>query len=140
MPNDPEKELQEFLASKPEWVQMALQSGNSQMTPQQRLWWMDESDELIEQYEQILRRIPRKWKQYRQRTVREFGTILGSILVSKGKPGRKKNVKLAERIWSLDAEGKSNREIQQMLNASGENLSLDAVESYLKNRRRRLTE
>jgi hypothetical protein len=56
--------------------------------------------------------------------------------IIKGKPGRKPNVKLAERIWALDAEGKTNREIQETLNTDGENLSLEAVESYLKKRRR----
>jgi hypothetical protein len=56
--------------------------------------------------------------------------------IKKGKPGRKPNVKLAERIWALDAEGKTNREIQETLNTGGENLSLEAVESYLKKRRR----
>jgi hypothetical protein len=56
--------------------------------------------------------------------------------INKGKPGRKQNVELAERIWALDAEGKTNREIQETLNTSGENRSLEAVESYLKKRRR----
>jgi len=56
--------------------------------------------------------------------------------IKKGKPGRKPNVELAERIWALNAEGKTNREIQETLNTSGENLSLEAVESYLKTRRR----
>ena len=56
--------------------------------------------------------------------------------IKKGKPGRKPNVELAERIWALDAEGKTNREIQETLNTSGENLSLEGVESYLKKRRR----
>jgi hypothetical protein len=54
----------------------------------------------------------------------------------KGKRGRKPKLELAERIWALKAEGKKNVEIQKILNASGESLSLEAVESYLKTRRR----
>jgi hypothetical protein len=56
--------------------------------------------------------------------------------IKKGKPGRKPNVELAERIWALDAEGKTNLEIREALNTSGEHRSLEAVESYLKKRRR----
>ncbi|HEY5055652.1 MAG TPA: hypothetical protein VII58_05795 [Acidobacteriaceae bacterium] len=56
--------------------------------------------------------------------------------IKKGKPGRKPNVVLAKRIWALKAEGRTNREIQETLNASGENRSLEAYEAYLKKRRR----
>jgi len=46
-------------------------------------------------------------------------------------------VELEQRIWKLDAEGKTNREIQQILSAEGVNRSLEAVEAYLKTRRRK---
>ena len=65
-----------------------------------------------------------------------YGRHTPGLEIKKGKPGRKLNVELAERIWALKAEGKTNREIQERLNASGKNLSLEAVESYLKKRRR----
>ena len=65
-----------------------------------------------------------------------YGRHTPGLEIKKGKPGRKLNVELAERIWALKAEGKTNRVIQETLNTSGENLSLDAVESYLKARRR----
>ena len=56
--------------------------------------------------------------------------------IEKGKPGRKPNVELAERIRALDAEGKTNREIKETLSDDSVNLSLDGVESYLKTRRK----
>ena len=56
--------------------------------------------------------------------------------IKKGKPGRRPNVDLAERIWALDAEGKTNREIRETLKANGLSTSLEAVEAYLKTRRR----
>jgi len=56
--------------------------------------------------------------------------------IKKGKPGRKPNLELAERIWALDDAGKTNREIQETLKADGLSTSLEAVEAYLKTRRR----
>lgn len=139
MPNDPEKELQEFLASKPEWVQTYFQEGISKLTLKEKSESIDKHEwlsGLTEQYEQILCRIPGRWKQYRAKIMREYGNTFGRLLLPKAVPGRKENIKLAERIWALDAAGKKNHEIQETLNANGENLSLEAVESYLKKRRR----
>lgn len=56
--------------------------------------------------------------------------------IKKERPGRKPNVELAERIWALDGAGKTNREIQETLKANGLCTSLEAVEAYLKTRRR----
>jgi len=58
------------------------------------------------------------------------------IEIEEGKPGRKPNVKLAERIWALDEAGKTNREIHETLKSKGLSISLEAVEAYLKTRRR----
>jgi len=56
--------------------------------------------------------------------------------IKKGKPGRKPNVELAERIWALRDEGKTSKKILNSLKADGVNLSLEGVEAYLKTRRR----
>jgi hypothetical protein len=80
--------------------------------------------------------VPRFVQQGYHEAVEAWYRHTPGLEIKKGKPGRKPNVKLAERIWALDAEGKKNREIQETLHTSGENLSLEAVESYLKKRRR----
>lgn len=54
----------------------------------------------------------------------------------RGKPGRKPNVELAERIWALHGEGKTSKKILDRLKADGVNLGLEGVEAYLKTRRR----
>jgi len=59
------------------------------------------------------------------------------LKVKKGKPGPKPNVELARRIWALDAEGKTNRQIHEIVNSEVWNISLEAVESYLKTRRKK---
>jgi hypothetical protein len=57
--------------------------------------------------------------------------------IKKGRPGRKPNVQLAERIQAWRAAGKTNKQIQDLLRAEGLSLSLEGVESYSKSRRRR---
>jgi predicted nucleotide-binding protein (sugar kinase/HSP70/actin superfamily) len=136
--HNPEKELEEFLASTPAWKQRCLLTGFGSLNHDEIREWsnnLDEDFRLTKEYERILQKIPAKWEVYRKRLQREAQPML-EYFVPKGKPGRKQNVVLAERIWALDAQGRSNREIQETLNAGGENLSLEAVESYLKKRRR----
>jgi hypothetical protein len=60
------------------------------------------------------------------------------IAVGKVKRGRPVRDELSEQILALDAEGKTNQEIHETLSASGEHLSLEGVEAYLKTRRRSL--
>lgn len=139
MTQSPEEELAEFLASKPKWVQTALQEGSSKLTVKEESEWLNNDElrkALTAQYVELVSRIPAEWKRYRKR-LREQLDFNSVFPLPKAKPGRKKNVKLAERIWALDAEGKSNRQIQEILNANGENLSLEGVQAYLKKRRRR---
>lgn len=59
------------------------------------------------------------------------------LKIRKGRPGRKPNVELAERIWALHDAPKTSRKIQQILAAEGVNLTLEAIEAYLKTRRRK---
>jgi len=58
--------------------------------------------------------------------------------IKKGKPGRKPNVELAERIRAWRAAGKTNKQIQDLLKAEKLSLSLEGVEAYSKSRRRPL--
>jgi hypothetical protein len=148
----PEKELEEFLAGLPSYLVKVLWYDTSSMSLQEKddrrrgrrfsirrqpdTRFFKES-ELRTQFESILRRIPAEWAKYRKAVKTERERFAdGRAPMPKAAPGRKQNVALAERIWALDAEGKGNREIQAILNAGGENLSLEAVEAYLKKRRR----
>jgi len=55
----------------------------------------------------------------------------------KGKPGRKAEIELAERIWKLKAEGKTVPEMQAIFRAEGQHFSKEKIESYLKTRRKK---
>ena len=136
--DDPEKQLEQFLVSIPEWMRRFFQNGYRALVESEVVVLMDSSDlqRLQSEYESILQQMPTRWKEYRNRRKREFVGAILPMIVPQGKPGRKLNAKLAERIWALDAARKTNREIQEILNASGENLSLEGVEYYLKRRRR----
>lgn len=115
--DDPENELEEFLASKPAWVRTVLQQGESHLAPENFLEWLDFVDAgLIEQYEQILRHIANEWKKYRDRTKREYGTIFGSLMVPKGSPGRPKSEAIRIEAQQLKNEGLSYAQIALRLN------------------------
>jgi hypothetical protein len=135
---NPEKELEEFLASKPAWMQRFFQTRFGSLSPDDIQEWCNNFDEVCrakDEYERILQLIPAKWKAYRKRLKQEAQGF-SQLLVPKGQAGRKRNEELAERIWQLDADGKSNLEIHCVLRAEGINLSLEGVESYLKSRRK----
>lgn len=135
---NPEKELEVFLASKPAWMQRYFQTGLGSLNQTEVIKWSNSVDEvfkLTSEYERILKQMPAKWKEYRKRQKLEAQRLL-QYLVPKGTPGRKLNRELAKQIWALDAEGKTNQEIQQTLKEREVNISLEAVESYLKKRRR----
>ena len=59
------------------------------------------------------------------------------IAFVKSKPGRKQNYLLFRRIMALRTQGNTVRQIQALLAADGIHLSVGAVESYLKDRRKR---
>jgi hypothetical protein len=56
--------------------------------------------------------------------------------ITKGKPGRKAEIELAERIWKLQAEGRTVPQMQAIFKAEGQHFSRDKIESYLKTRRK----
>lgn len=147
MSDDAEKDLEAFLSTVPAYMRKEFEQGFYSLTEDEmnqlasclpdgpeRSARLRREAELSEEYERLLKRVPAKLKEYRNRLTRDVLRAYGPLL-PKASPGRKKNVELAERIWALDAQGKSNREIQETLNAGGESLSLEAVESYLKKRR-----
>ena len=160
MINHAENELGAFLASLPSYQRKYLEQGYSSLTPEdtrQFNEWFRKSEEWLSApnpdedliagslpviagaYRLLLARAPVILKERRKWEVREMRRVLRlfiEIAVGKVKRGRPVRGELSEQILSLDAEGQTNREILETLSASGENLSLEAVESYLKTRRR----
>jgi hypothetical protein len=59
------------------------------------------------------------------------------LRLAKPKPGRKAEQKLAARILSLKAEGKTARLIREIFEAEGSHFSQEKIESYLKTRRKK---
>ena len=57
--------------------------------------------------------------------------------LAKPKRGRKEQCELFQRILSLKTEGKTSAKIQETLEYEGRSISIEAVESYLKTRRRK---
>ncbi len=160
MAQSPEQQLAEFMAPLPQWLQKALWHDYPSMTPLESEHWLDSvspftveqleelkatagwqterypytAEELRPEFEKILQRCsPTMWNRYCDNA--RAGLKVHAQMPRRNR-GRKPNDDLAGRIWALKAEGKKNLEIQKILNASGESLSLEAVESYLKKRRR----
>jgi hypothetical protein len=91
----PEKELEEFLASKPEWMRRYFQKGIGALN-QDELVVMLQSGEIItltSEYEKILQQMPVKWREYRKRRKQE--SVFDSQ-VPKGKLGRPIDSKAGE--------------------------------------------
>ncbi len=96
MSKNPDKELEEFLASKPEWIRRYFQTGMVSLN-QDELVEILQSSEIItltSEYEKVLQQVPVKWREYRKRLKRE-NNVFGS-LVPKGKPGRPVDSKAPE--------------------------------------------
>jgi hypothetical protein len=58
--------------------------------------------------------------------------------IKKGRPGRKAEIELAERILKLKAEGMTVPQMQAIFKAEGQHYSREKIESYLKTRRKSL--
>jgi hypothetical protein len=87
---NPEKELEEFLASKPAWMQRFLQTSFGLLSPDDTQEWgnnLAEACGATDEYERILQLMPAKWKEYRKRQKAEAQPLI-QMLVPKGKPGR----------------------------------------------------
>jgi hypothetical protein len=142
----PEEDLEQFLAPLSALMKMVLQYDYSSLddpsiSQEEKLEWIKNQDkeaELRPKYEAILQRNPVEWTEYCRRA-KQIDKLMARQyrIAPRGKLGRKPQTELAERIWKLDVEGRTNSEIQQILNAEGKSLSLGAIESYLKTRRRK---
>jgi hypothetical protein len=132
----PQQELEEFLASKPAWMQRVLQEDISLFSPDELSEWNSNQDTVFElrpEYERILRQIPSDWKEYRKRQKQNCKPLL-RMLVSKEVSGRPRKTFLAEEAASLKRAGKNNPQIASELNkrhGSG-TTTHDAVRKLLK--------
>lgn len=161
MAQSPEQELADFLAPLPLWLQKVLWQDYSSMTDVDEFNYKDSmfpfaaealketggwqperypqtAEELRPKFEQILQRCGRaEWKKYcdNAKATRKADADR-YVQLPHGKPGRKRNDEMDARIWALRSAGMTTRQIQETLNARGENMSLEAVEAYFKTRRR----
>jgi hypothetical protein len=93
---NPDKELEEFLASKPAWMRRYFQNGIGYLN-QDELVEMLQNGEIItltSEYEKILQQMPVKWRDYRRRLKRE--NKIFDLLIPKGKAGRPVDNKAGE--------------------------------------------
>jgi hypothetical protein len=109
-----EKELEDFLASKPAWMQRVLQADYSFSSKDEELEWINNQDKVIEQqpeFERILRQIPAQWQAYRKRLKQQSQPMLQMMgMLPKGIPGRRPDSK-AEEYFALHANEASYSEI-----------------------------
>jgi hypothetical protein len=99
----PEKELEEFLASKPAWMRRVLQEDFSSFLPDELLEWINNQDKVFElnrECEHILRKIPARWEDYRRRR-KQNSRPLVQMLVQKGRSGRPRKDSEAEEYAAL---------------------------------------
>jgi hypothetical protein len=94
----PEKQLEEFLASKPAWMQRFLQTSIGLLSPDDTQEWGNNLGEAMrakDEHERILQLMPAKWKEYRKRQEAEAQPLI-QLLIPKGKPGRPPDSKAQE--------------------------------------------
>jgi hypothetical protein len=140
---NPEKELEEFLASLPVWMRRTLQEGFPALTQAERQEWANNFEEIFrrtKQYEHILQQIPAKYRKYRARLKREFrqtSQFEAQFLIPKGKPGAPRKDDLAQQAEHLHQQGRTFPQIAAELNkklGKDENTSAEAVRKLLKRR------
>ena len=117
-----EKDVQEFLAPLPWWMQRVLWHDYSWLDdpsvaqPDKPAWVknQDWAIELRPKFEEILKRDRVSWNEYSRRA-KGIDKLTAPLFrtAPRGKPGRTPRNELAERIWKLDSDGKSNREIRE---------------------------
>lgn len=118
MSHNPEKELEEFLASTPAWMQRCLLTGFGSLNHDEIREWsnnLDEDFRLTKEYERILQQIPAKWRAYRKRLKAEAQPLIQS-LVPKGKAGRPRRTALAQEAVELQQRGMNFPQIAAELN------------------------
>jgi hypothetical protein len=101
-----EEELRELLAQYPPWVERILwkNPSPSNLRPYKGL---------LEKYETVLERIPKRWRDYRRAKKLYAQRVLGPPA---GRPGRPRKDDVAKEAQQLKSEGKSYAQIARILN------------------------
>lgn len=113
MPTSPESELEEFLASKPAWLERALWGEISSLSRDEQLEWINSQDEIFrlrQQYESVLKRIPAKWNKYCQRCQKSWAETerqMARLLVPRGRAGARRKDALAQEAIQLQERGRN---------------------------------
>lgn len=111
----PEQALEEFLAAQPSWIRKLLEHNNqlsaeefsAVLTSDWQQTWFSQIDE----YERLLKRIPSRWREYRNKCRREALSRIPSA-----QHGRPRKDALAEEAMKLHQAGKSYAKIAKFLN------------------------
>jgi len=120
----PEEQLEDFLASKPDWMRRYLQTGIESMTQgdfSEESKWDKNHDDVFKlavtrDYERILQQIPARWKAYRKRQKRENQWFVNEFLVTKGNAGRPRKDALAQEAVELHQRGMNFPQVAAELN------------------------
>jgi hypothetical protein len=132
-PQDPAKELEEFLSSLPVWQRKYLEAESlteeelseyaaTVGTPEQML----DQDAVRRKYEILLQKVPARWQEYVKRKKK-----LASSFVPKGNPGRPPDHETLEQLLQLRSQGKSWRQIASILGAQPDQIP-SAIDRYRK--------
>ncbi|MGO9201458.1 MAG: hypothetical protein ACLQM8_13125 [Limisphaerales bacterium] len=114
--------MEKFLASKPAWMQRALQGDFSFSSRDEELEWINNQDRVIEQrpeYERILRQISVKWNKYcatLEKNWAETTRFQKGLVVPKGLPGARRKDALAKEAVLLQQRGMNFAQIAAELN------------------------
>jgi hypothetical protein len=140
MSSDPERDLEQFLAGLPPYQRKAFEEGISSLTEDEciqacrDLFLTDNA--LRTNYERLVRPIPAKWKDYRERKARDaaHASLIGMPANPKGRPRRDA---LADEAAQLYESGLSYAQVAVRLNQKyGEGTATaDSVRKLIKSRK-----
>jgi hypothetical protein len=132
-PQDPVRELADFLSSLPTWQRKLLES--KPLTEAELSEWaaaagtskqMFDQEAIRREYEGFLQKVPARWREYVKSKKK-----LAASLVPKSKPGRPPDHETLERLLQLRSQGKSLRQIAIILEAQPKQIS-GAIDRYRK--------
>jgi hypothetical protein len=113
--NNPEEELEQFLAAQPSWLRKILQLDYSLTTDEHLAWsasdWWQEGGKVQEEYLRLLQRVPKRWRAYCKR--KKADALRSLPTVPAGRPRRDG---LALEAEGLRQSGKSYAQTAKALN------------------------
>jgi hypothetical protein len=140
-PQDPVKELEDFLSSLPSWQRKYLESESpteaelsEYVAASGTSVQMFDQDTIRRKYETLLQKVPTRWREYVRRKKK-----LASSFVPKGKPGRPPDHQTLERVLQLKSQRKSLREIAILLGAQPDQIpgAIDRIRKLIASARKR---